>query len=327
MKKLLLALCLMLALLLGVATAENTGLEAGEYDSYKEEHKDIAPMQVGNFWYIVLKDGTAEIVKYTGTDNELTIPAKIEGLSVTSIGRKAFNECDSLTSVVIPNGVTSIGSRAFEGCDSLTSVVIPDCVTSIGYHAFAGCDSLTSVVIPNGVTSIGTFAFGSCDSLTSVVIPDSVTIIDSAAFQRCDSLTSVVIPDSVTSFGSMVFSDCPNLTLSVTPYSTAEKYAKENNIPYIYTPATEGWTCSVCQNYNEADFCTECGARKPVPTPTPAPTPVNDGSWDCTCGSHNTGKFCGKCGTKRPEPTVCPTCGYQPEDPAANFCSECGTKL
>lgn len=349
MKKLLLALCLMLALLVSVAAAENFGLEAGEYRSDKEEYKDIAPMQAGNYWYIELKDGTAEIVKYTGSDKELMIPAKLNGLNVTSIGFCAFKDCGLLTSVVIPKGVTCIGDLSFRNCYSMTNVTIPDSVTIIKVSAFFDCSSLTDLLIPDSVMSIEQCAFMGCTSLTNVVIsnyldiiegktffgctsltsitiPCNITTID-MAFENCVSLTSVTIPDSVITIDDYAFRGCPNLVLSVTAYSAAEKYAKENNIPYIYTPATEGWTCTACLNYNEADFCTECGTAKPEPTATPAPTPVNDGSWDCTCGSHNTGKFCGKCGTKRPDLTICPSCGHQSEGPANSFCTECGAQF
>ena len=63
---------------------------------------------------------------------------------------------------MIPNSVTSIGVRAFEGCDGLTSIVIPNSVTAIGNKAFYSCDGLTSVNIPNSVTAIGNNVFESC---------------------------------------------------------------------------------------------------------------------------------------------------------------------
>ena len=69
------------------------------------------------------------------------------GSSVISVEDYAFNNCYSLSSVVIPDGVTSIGDSAFNNCYSLSSVVIPDGVTSIGSRAFNNCHSLSSVVI------------------------------------------------------------------------------------------------------------------------------------------------------------------------------------
>ena len=53
-------------------------------------------------------------VKYSG---KIVIPEIIEwdgaNYSVTSIGNNAFNGCNDLVYVAIPNSVTSIGSAAF----------------------------------------------------------------------------------------------------------------------------------------------------------------------------------------------------------------------
>ncbi len=78
-----------------------------------------------------------------------------------------------------------IGKYAFRDCKSLTSVIIPSSVTRIGEHAFWGCSSLASVNIPSSVTRIGDEAFKSCRSLTSVDIPSSVTQIESGVFDKC----------------------------------------------------------------------------------------------------------------------------------------------
>ncbi len=132
--------------------------------------------------------------------------------SVTSIGDYAFRECNALTSVKIGNGVTSIGRCAFYLCCKLKSLTIGTCVESIGDSAFDGCSGLTNVTIPDSVTSIGPSAFAGCGGLTSVTIPNRVTSIGYAAFASCSGLTSVTIPDSVTNIEHETFANCANLT-------------------------------------------------------------------------------------------------------------------
>ena len=204
----------------------------------------------GDFEYEVLSetDKTCEITGYTGNATDLTIPSELDGYTVTSIGGSAFADCDSLTSVDIPDSVTSIGVSAFIDCDSLTSVNIPSSVIDLGYGAFSGCDLLINIsvannspnyssengvlfnkdkttliqypigktdvsyTIPDSVTSIGGSAFEYCESLTSVDIPDSVTTIGNSAFSVCVSLTSVTIGNSVTNIGDSAFGGCTSLT-------------------------------------------------------------------------------------------------------------------
>ena len=75
---------------------------------------------------------------------------------------KAFSECESLTSINIPDSVTSIGDGAFSWCGSLTCINIPDSVTSIGESAFIECKSLTSINIPDSVIKMGGNPFENC---------------------------------------------------------------------------------------------------------------------------------------------------------------------
>lgn len=134
------------------------------------------------------------------------------GVNMTSIGKRAFCECSSITSIIIPNSVTSIGEEAFSKCSNLTSITIGDNVISIEANAFFLCRKLTSVSIGNGVTKIPEHAFEHCSDLTSVTLGNNVTAIEEAAFYFCSSLTSITIPNSVKRIGYKAFYNCSNLS-------------------------------------------------------------------------------------------------------------------
>ena len=133
--------------------------------------------------------GTGDMDDYTFTVPWGTgIRTVVINRGVTRIGRGAFYNCDSLTSITIPDSVKSIGNSALSCCDSLTSITLPDSVTSIGVGAFHESDSLRNVTLSNGITTINNNTFKYCSHLESIIIPDGVTSIGEDAFKECESL-------------------------------------------------------------------------------------------------------------------------------------------
>ncbi|MGN0489697.1 MAG: leucine-rich repeat protein [Ruminococcus sp.] len=176
------------------------------------------------FVYVVLEDGTAEIVYCFEDVINLEIPEEIDGYTVTSIGSDVFNDCEILESVTIPRSVTNIDMYAFSGCTSFTSINVDSDneyyssldgnlynkeQTELIHYAVGKSD--TSFTIPGSVTRVGFCAFSYCDSLVSVTIPGSVTSIDNSAFFGCESLTNISMSKSVTSIGKFTFTLCNNL--------------------------------------------------------------------------------------------------------------------
>ena len=93
----------------------------------------------------------------------LTIPN-----GITSIPAFAFGGWAG-TSIQF-NQATNINLRAFNGCQGLTSVTIPEGVTKIGNDAFAYCANLQSITIPASVTSMGSEVLYNCSSLTDIYV-------------------------------------------------------------------------------------------------------------------------------------------------------------
>lgn len=240
MKKSLLLLFAMFATLL--ASAKTKVEINGIYYNINENNTEWAEVtHKGNSW--------DEFNEYSGS---ITIPPTVtyKGIEyrVTSIGWYAFDGCNSLTAINIPESVKSIGNYAFDGCSSLIDItvdcgntvydsrndcnaiietssntlivgcsttVIPESVTSIGSSAFFGCRSLTSITIPEGVTSIGSIAFYDCSSLTTITITKNsqLTSIEETTFYNCSSLTAINIPEGVTSIGNSAFINCTKVRL------------------------------------------------------------------------------------------------------------------
>ncbi len=135
----------------------STGLTSINVDSNNPNYSSLD----GNLFN---KDKTKLILYAMGkTDMHYTIPD-----IVTNIGKMAFRDCSSLTSVTIPSSVTIIDENAFDGCTGLTKLTIPDSVINIGEVAFLNCNSLTSITISTSVTRIGMSAFLGCENLKDV---------------------------------------------------------------------------------------------------------------------------------------------------------------
>lgn len=171
-----------------------------------------------NLKYKVNADG--ESVTVSGTSRikptRLNIESSIsdgngKSYTVTKIGEWAFNKCNSLTEVTIPNTVIEIDHQAFFYCSNLKKVTIHEGVKTIGPTAFIGCTQLTSITIPGTVTKMDS-AFSGSTALSQVTLTNGIPKISSNAFSGCTSLTQVKIPASVDEVCPSAFDGCTGLT-------------------------------------------------------------------------------------------------------------------
>ena len=171
---------------------------------------------------------------------EVVIPEKIAGKPVTEIAEDAFQFCENLTSVEIPDTVQTIGKNAFWSCHKLQHVTLPKNLAAVGDNCFRSCGLLAELEIPVTLQKIGLDAF--CDTAwlknqqtenplvqvnhilidattcsgTAVEVPDGVTEIGNFAFYNCGNLQKIMLPASVTKIDWGAFWQCSGLeTLTV----------------------------------------------------------------------------------------------------------------
>ena len=144
-----------------------------------------------NFHYYVDEDNEVSIIKYAGNEKSVSVPDRIEGKPVVSIGKMAFAENETIESVNLPNGIEEIEEQAFLGCKRLKRISLPESIEDIEEAAFAYCEALDDVKLPSRLDSIDRGCFFSCASLRQIEIPENVEKIEEHAFQNCTSLSKV----------------------------------------------------------------------------------------------------------------------------------------
>ena len=173
---------------------------------------------------------------------ELVIP-----YGTTTIKTRAFCNCKSITSLIIPDTVVNIEENAFAYSNIINKVTVGSGVKSIAHYAFGGCTNIeevrirslyawcnisfesqysnplqyadviyvngsatTKITIPSGIKTINQYAFYDCTVLEGVTIPGSVEEIDNRAFRGCTGLKNLTLPDNI-SVNSEAFYNCEGL--------------------------------------------------------------------------------------------------------------------
>ncbi len=208
-------------------------------------------LQTGIYHGTLLYAIESGVISITGclpqVQDEVIVPAEIDGNPVTRITGTAFTNCTSIRRVEIPASVSQIESGAFAKCINLEEIAvdaenmtytsvngmlfdkhcsillrcpgglhsehvsIPETVFHIVDTAFQDCHNLTEIIVPDTVTSLGSSVFAGCTALERAVLPDALTAVGSAVFSGCTSLSDVTLPALAECIGDSLFYGCTSL--------------------------------------------------------------------------------------------------------------------
>ena len=160
-------------------------------------------------WELNTKDSTF-VVTGSGTMDNYDYYGRPWGLYFTYI-----------KSVSLPEGLITIGANAFDGCEALTEIKIPESVVVIQPYAFT-LSGLKTVFLPQNVNTVD-YAFRDCQLESFTVADDNATFsaIDGVLFSKDQTKliaypagkegTSYAIPSGVVTIGEGVFMNFSSL--------------------------------------------------------------------------------------------------------------------
>ena len=146
--------------------------------------------------YYITGQDSVDVVKYMNNDTAIVIPSTVTysgtTYKVTGIKELAFEDCNNLKTITIPNTVARIAALAFVEANKLETINVD--------AANANYTSVDGVLFNKDKTTLVCYP-ASNNKNVDYTIPSTVTTIVSGAFYKCNTLNSIYIPYNVTNVG------------------------------------------------------------------------------------------------------------------------------
>lgn len=147
---------------------------------------------------VMLPEGVQEIgseaFREVTTLKSITVPNNIQ-----KIGERAFYLCTLLAdvkytgSVKLAEGV--VENAAFEDCQALTQISLPQSVVEIQEGIFIECANLEQIILPASVKKIGSYGLRTNHHLEKIVfMGEKAPELKETSLPFVDDLTSIVVP-------------------------------------------------------------------------------------------------------------------------------------
>lgn len=225
------------------ASVQFIGSEAFAYCELKNVYVDDNNLHYADIDGVLFNKAYTELLYYPmeREDEAYRIP---EG--TVTVASKAFNNCDGLIKIEIPESVKTIEGPLFEWCRNLKEIhvdsanddlmsqngilfnkegnrlikcppkfpesvyIVPDSVRYIENSALESCRNITDITLPESLISIGSWAFGGMP-IKYVELPETVTEVGEYAFSSC-AIEKIVLSPNLTEISENMFYNCSDLT-------------------------------------------------------------------------------------------------------------------
>lgn len=130
--------------------------------------------------------------------------------------------------IVVQEGITGLIGACFYGMLNVTEVSLPSTLKTIGTYCFYNCSLITSLTLPEGLEVLQNACFLNCEKLTELTLPESLATIEASIIGNSNLVLTVL--SRTVQFDNYAI----NTAKTIRGYigSTAETYAKSNNIPF-----------------------------------------------------------------------------------------------
>ena len=173
-----------------------------------------------------------------GLLGEVIIPERINGKIVDAIDHNAFQNCEKVTSITLPETIKQIGAGAFRRCglktinlpegiqvlpesvfenSGIEKIQIPASVVEIQEAAFQG-SALKQITLPDTVEKYGNYLLRDCKSLAEIHLPETMTEIPPSLASGCINLKSVRLPEKLKVIGENAFFHTGLTAIEFPPY-------------------------------------------------------------------------------------------------------------
>lgn len=191
----------------------------------------------------------------------------------------AFQGCDKITSLTMPETLYSVGNNAFQNCKKLTTLGNVPNLTTISNDAFENCYVLTGLDFKNTkLTSIGARAFRYAGLQDCIEFPSTLTTIGERAFYQLKLTKTIVfapdaqiehigeyvffqaktvkafsLSENVKTFGTNPFEGCEALEVMYLPDSLTQLplFEKRTMLYFVNDPFTVEWSSGM---FDSADW-------------------------------------------------------------------------